>query len=549
MKSHTPDAHGLSHQWLVSTWTVLRGRLSGLFAEFPEALPVVFRALRSVHRARTTSGPTVRRFDFERRYLRQLLIGDGDEALYRGASFGVAQAPTSLEYGATRGILFPASVPNANYLGVSQFVAEALSRHQAAGSSADGGPATEGRRSGPFERGRLGEALWLMPRNLVQRHSGLSSWSSAPLARVDVGPLRVGEAAQRRASSLFAAIDGLLLPLLDRADAAAMMRYLHRAACLEIVCRCARLRSLIEGLGVAEVFVPNEQIEPMAIAVAAAQRAGVSSRQHLHGLESELYVPFLVRETWVWDPRSFARMAGFGASSERLAIVGNLEVGYWGRWFLTVTERGAGRDGDRRSPHTALDASVRRDRSAPSMRSSRPSGRGARRCCLFLAQFHGGAGSANPFLRGFELLVRSIAVAGGWRLRLRQHPFSPADPLVDAALRDAASAIEVEIAPSSEPLAPQILESDCVLTVSSSGIAIAHAFGRTTGLLWLPEIEALFGPPLVSVDHVLRCDADVTHLLHHVPERREVDRDRVAAWVADLESRVIDRLADHPTRR
>ena len=111
-----------------------------------------------------------------------------------------------------------------------------------------------------------------------------------------------------------------------------------------------------------------------------------------------------------------------------------------------------------------------------------------------------------------------------------------------AALAEAGRRVELRVVPTSAPLLEQILAADCVLTVSSSGAAVAHAFGRHAGVIWLPEIEAHHGPPPGWVAAVLRRADELARFLSDAPETRLPPREELESWVQALENRVADRF-------
>lgn len=89
-----------------------------------------------------------------------------------------------------------------------------------------------------------------------------------------------------------------------------------------------RIRTFLRQRRVKIVLMPNEFLQASSLFLAAAKLEGVFVAQLLHGTPVRFYAPFYADEMWVWSARIQQRLIEFGATIEKLAIVGNLEVAY-----------------------------------------------------------------------------------------------------------------------------------------------------------------------------------------------------------------------------
>ncbi|UCE99394.1 MAG: hypothetical protein JSV82_09585 [Planctomycetota bacterium] len=234
------------------------------------------------------------------------------------------------------------------------------------------------------------------------------------------------------------------------------------------------VRGWLEKIECKVVITPNEQHASGSLFVTAAKMNGLMCHQILHGTPARLYWPFVSDETWVWGETSRQAFIEYGAPSDRLPIIGNLEITHWLR---TV------RDTDKTCAGTSK-ATVRN--------------------FLFLSQLHGtNLYDAEGFKQAFDWLAKVLSSQKTlWQLTVRLHPSDKKD--ARRFIRDKVGFLgeRLQFSEGSSPLMEDARNADFACTCSSTAVLTPLVIGVPCALLWTKDMDRLYGRPFLDAKHV-----------------------------------------------
>jgi len=235
----------------------------------------------------------------------------------------------------------------------------------------------------------------------------------------------------------------------------------------------------------------NDTVDSAAWLFGAAKVQGLKTHLMMHGVSGPQSWPFLADQCWVWGERSRQALIDFGASPERLSVVGHLE-----------SELGA--------------HSLSRERSElTSLRLESP---GEKKTLLIFSQVCGNHGwKTDVFNEIFEAVIEVLpGLTMSWKLRVRSHPSESAETLGAITAACEKAGIEVELT-GANPLEDDLGWANWALSVNSTALLSSLLAGIPSAQFYPDHFRSQVGTPFLSEELVVDSVGGLAELLERNP--------------------------------
>jgi hypothetical protein len=254
-------------------------------------------------------------------------------------------------------------------------------------------------------------------------------------------------------------------------------RAFHRRQAAVMLQKIDSIRGWLSRICCKILITPNEQDHSSSLFVAAAKMNGLPCHQILHGTPTRLYWPFVSDQTWVWGKNSQTAFLEYGATTERVPIIGNLEITHWLKNLPYIVQKTMGKD----------------------LQSGKN--------FLFLSQLLGvELYNAPGFKDVFDWLAEIFGSSdmSDWRVTVRMHPSDGEQNRKFVMEKLGFLGNRLCLSQGQSSLLEDAKAADFACACSSTAILTPLVIGIPSALTWTKDMNKLFGKPFFDETNVAK---------------------------------------------